>query len=48
MKKDNTVFILSLVIVLAIVAFGLLVPDTFSEVAGGVFNKGSTFGFFHQ
>ena len=49
MKKDNTVFIVSLVIVLAIVGFGLLVPETFSEVAGGVFSfLVGNFGWFYM
>ena len=49
MKKDNTVFIVSLIVVLAIVAFGLLTPDAFSDVAGGVFDfLVGNFGWFYM
>lgn len=49
MKKDNQVFIISLIIVLLIVAWGLLMPASFEAVGNGVFNfLVGNFGWFYM
>lgn len=48
MKKDNSVFYISLVIVLVISLWGIVSPDTFGAVAGGTFNfLTEKFGWFY-
>ncbi|MBM7614367.1 glycine betaine uptake BCCT transporter [Alkaliphilus hydrothermalis] len=48
MKKDNNVFIISIVVVLAIVAWGLAAPANFESTANGLFNYlVGNFGWFY-
>ena len=47
-KKDNRVFLISLVVVLAFALWGIIGPVSFGEIADGVFNYLTTnFGWFY-
>lgn len=48
MKKDNSVFIISLIIVVAFSAWGIIAPDSFGAAAGGIFSfLTEKFGWFY-